>query len=245
MAMLRDSATAIEKFRYPLSGVAGPSVWQQLVSDDVDSEIQSHSEAPSAASPVDDRADEVAGAFEHGRREGIEEGRRIERLELAVRTEQIEKQREEQVRLLCEQYTRERDDILRAIEPEVVTLALRVAERIILREVQIDPLLLTGAVRAALGQLADKSKARVCVPQADADLWSESLAHLANLRCEPEVKADAQLRPGECRIECEYGTADLSVETQLRGIRRSFLDEEGASLEYGSERERLTPEEDS
>ena len=48
----------------------------------------------------------------------------------------------------------ERDRFLHAVEQEVVKLALAVAARILRREAQMDPLLLTGAVRVALGQLA-------------------------------------------------------------------------------------------
>ena len=48
----------------------------------------------------------------------------------------------------------ERDRYLHAVEHEVVKLALAVAARILRREAQMDPLLLTGAVRVALGQLS-------------------------------------------------------------------------------------------
>jgi len=242
--MLRDDATAIEEFQYPLSGVAAPCNWQQLISHDSEAAAR-NVEGALSPSPEDALLDEVAKAFEQGRREGVEEGRRIERLEHAARTEQIEKRRNEQVKLVCEQYTHERENILRTIEPEVVKLALRVAERIILRELQLDPLVLTGAVRAALGQLADKSEVRVCVPAIDAELWSESLAHMPNLRSEPEVSADAQLGPGECRIESDYGIADLSVATQLRGIERSLLEEQAAPLGPGTKHERSATERDS
>ena len=55
---------------------------------------------------------------------------------------------------LCESFAEERDRYLHAVEQEVVRLALAVAARILRREAQMDPLLLTGAVRVALGQLS-------------------------------------------------------------------------------------------
>jgi flagellar assembly protein FliH len=40
----------------------------------------------------------------------------------------------------------------------------------------MDPLLLTGAVRVALGQLAGATEVRLRVPAAELDLWTESMA---------------------------------------------------------------------
>jgi flagellar assembly protein FliH len=117
------------------------------------------------------------------------------------------------------------------IEPEVVKLALRIAERIVRREVQVDPLLLTGSVRAALGQLADRTTVRLHVPASDSDLWRETFAHLPNLRIKPEIVADAQLEQGECELESNCGRADLGVGSQLREITRSFFGPSGAASE--------------
>jgi len=46
-----------------------------------------------------------------------------------------------------------------AVEHEVVKLALAVAARILRREAQMDPLLLTGAVRVALDNSLDRPSA--------------------------------------------------------------------------------------
>jgi hypothetical protein len=66
---------------------------------------------------------------------------------------------------LIQSFTQERDRFLHAVEREVVELALAVAARILRREAQMDPLLLTGAVRVALGQLSGSTQvkaARAC-----------------------------------------------------------------------------------
>jgi flagellar assembly protein FliH len=222
--MLKHAAAAIEEFRYPNSGVAAPSSWEHLVSTiDAASPIATSPDNSSAGSLDDPHSDELARAFERGRKEGIKDGRRIERLEEDARLEQVEGLRIEQVAKMNEEFAIERDGFLRMIEPELVKLALRVAERIVRRELQVDPLILTGTVRTALGQLAEKTTIRMRVPAADADMWTETLAHLPNLRVKPEVVADAQLRQGECELESSCGRADLGVASQLREIARSFL----------------------
>ena len=88
----------------------------------------------------------------------------------------------------------------------------------------MDPLLLTGAVRVALGQLAAATTIRLKIPAADADLWREALAHLPNLDRKPELIADPELTVGECELETELGSVDLGVAAQLSEIERGFFD---------------------
>jgi flagellar assembly protein FliH len=96
-------------------------------------------------------------------------------------------ERARQAAELIESFAQERDRYLHAVEHEVVKLALAVAARILRREAQMDPLLLTGAVRVALGQLSGSTQVRLRVPAAELDLWTEAIALLPNLAVKPEV----------------------------------------------------------
>ena len=126
-----------------------------------------------------------------------------------------------------ESFTRERDRFLQAVEQEVVKLALAVAARILRREAQMDPLLLTGAVRVALGQLAGASEVRLRVPAAEADLWKETIALVPHLTMKLAVEAGEGMRLGDCVIESQVGTVDLGVRSQLGEIERGFFDRAG------------------
>jgi len=171
--------------------------------------------------------------FELGRKQGFNEGRIAERLEQAGRCEQIDKQRIEETANLFQQFARERERFLRFIEPQVVKLAVEIASRILRREAQVDPLLLTGSVRIALGQLADRTAVKMRVPASDAQLWSETIDHLPNLRIKPEIVADEKLGQGECELESDVGSADLGLASQLREIARSLCN--GSDLELAGE----------
>ena len=127
----------------------------------------------------------------------------------------------------------ERDRFLHAVEQEVVKLALAVAARILRREAQMDPLLLTGAVRVALGQLAGSSEVRLRVPAAEADLWKETIALVPNLAMKPVVVAGEGMRLGDCVIESKVGTVDLGVRSQLGEIERGFFDRAGLRMRSG------------
>jgi flagellar assembly protein FliH len=123
------------------------------------------------------------------------------------------------------------------VEHEVVKLALAVAARILRREAQMDPLLLTGAVRVALGQLSGSTQVRLYVPAAELDLWTEAIALLPNLAVKPAVLAGEGMRLGDCKIETDLGTVDLGIRFQLGEIERGFFDRAGGSRSGGSKAE--------
>ena len=88
----------------------------------------------------------------------------------------------------------------------------------------MDPLLLMGAVRVALGQLSESTAVRLRVPARDQRLWEEAMALIPRLASRPQVIGDQQLELGECRMETELGMADLGLWPQLKEIERGFFD---------------------
>ncbi len=175
-------------------------------------------------------AEEARRSFEAGRARGFEEGRKAERDALVADRAAEEKQRADQAAQLVARFAEERDRYLRAIEHEVVTLALAVAARILRREAQMDPLLLTGAVRVALGQLSNSTEVRLRVPPGELDLWQEAIAHLPNLAIKAVVEAGEGMRMGDCAIETIVGSVDLGIRAQLSEIERGFFDRAGQRL---------------
>ena len=110
------------------------------------------------------------------------------------------------------------------VEHEVVRLALAVAERILHREAQLDPLLLTGAVRVALGRLAESTEVRLRVPAAQQEMWAEMLRLMPALPLRPEVAGDAEMGATEAQLETTLGRVDLGVRAQIEEIERGFFD---------------------
>jgi flagellar assembly protein FliH len=110
------------------------------------------------------------------------------------------------------------------VEREVVRLALAIAERILHREAQLDPLLLAGAVRVALGQLAETTEVRLKVPASQQELWAEMIRLMPGLPLRPEVCADERLEACDLMLESTLGSVDLGVRAQLGEIERGFFD---------------------
>lgn len=182
-------------------------------------------------------ASECAKAEERGRADGMEAGQtkgRQEGREEAIRQLHtgVEGERNRlaaQTAAMLKSFAEAREGYIRRLEQESARLALAIAARILRREAQADPLLLTGAVRVALGQLSATTVVRLRVPSADLALWSEALAHMPNLAIRPEVIGDPSLDLGECRMETELGSANLGLDSQLDVLERGFFEHEGAA----------------
>jgi len=173
---------------------------------------------------------------DRGREAGLEQGRLEGREETERRLRQEcegERQRlAAQAAALLRSFAETRENYRRRLEEESARLALAIAARILRREALADPLLVTGAVRVALGQLAASTAVRMRVPEADLALWRESMAYLPNLPIRPEVVGDARMEPGDCRLETELGSADLGLSWQLQVLERGMF----AGSESGEDR---------
>lgn len=172
-------------------------------------------------------AEETRRSFEAGRERGRIEGSQAERDAQAPARVAVEQQRMRQAADLIERFAQERDRYLHSVEPEVVALALAVSARILRREAQMDPLLLTGAVRVAMGQLSGSTKITLRVPPAELALWTEAIALLPNLAVKPTVVPGDGMRLGDCMVETEMGSVDLGIRSQLGEIERGFFDRAG------------------
>lgn len=169
-------------------------------------------------------AEETRRAFADGREQGVSEGRRLEREANAAAMRAAEERRMGQIAEALNKFAQESDRYLHQVESEVVRLALAVAARILRREAQMDPLLLTGAVRVALGQLSGTTKVCLRVPISEVEMWKESIALFPNLAGKPEVMAGEGMHLGDCTIEAALGSVDLGVRSQLGEIERGFFD---------------------
>jgi flagellar assembly protein FliH len=227
-----------EVFAYPGAADSGPPAgwecWQQPA-DALKTESSAEAGDPGRAAAVallqadfDKRlAEEVHKAFEAGRERGRGEGREAEYVAQAGALAAAAQERTRRAAELLDGFTRERDRLFHAVEQEVVDLALAIAARILRREAQMDPLLLTGAVRVALGQLSGSTQVTLKVPPAELDLWREAMALVPNLALKPAVVAGEGMRLGDCQVETALGSVDLGIRTQLGEIERGFFDRAG------------------
>jgi flagellar assembly protein FliH len=169
---------------------------------------------------ISEQQREFVQQMEAARKAAFEEGREAE---ASLRASSIQKV----VTMLSgalEDFRNARDGYLAQVEREVVHLALAIAERVLRREAQMDPLLLAGAVRVALGQLSETTEVRMRVPAAEYELWGEMINLMPGLPLRPQLISDNSLQAGECFLETALGSVELGVKSQLAEIERGFFD---------------------
>ena len=109
------------------------------------------------------------------------------------------------------------------VESEIVRLALAIAGKILHREAQVDPMLISAIVHLALGQLKEGSAATIRIRPEQSQRWNQHLA-TQSLDLAVRVIEDADLEQGDCILETELGTVNFSLDAQLKEIERGFFD---------------------
>ncbi len=120
-----------------------------------------------------------------------------------------------------EQFAQQRDEYFRHAESEVVSLALAIARRLLHRETQIDPRLLSGLVNYELDQLDAATSVRLFVSPDTLSYWNASAPTMSR---PVEVAPDKTLAAGAVRIETVLGSTVVSFDRELKEIERGFFD---------------------
>jgi flagellar assembly protein FliH len=169
-----------------------------------------------AASPADRPSESAPGSYEQGVTEGESRARDAYEKSLAEARSQIS--------LALRQFTTQREQYFERVEGDVVQLALSIARKILHRESQIDPLLLTGVVRVALEGISRDTQVRLRVNPDEVRFWRDYFTHTEGIRPSPDLIGDPSLAVGHCVLETELGSTQISFETQLKEIEQGFLD---------------------
>lgn len=122
-----------------------------------------------------------------------------------------------------ERFQDEQKNYFSSVESEVIQLALAIAAKILHREAQVDPMLVAALVRVAVEKLHDVSSVTVRVAPSKVEKWREYMLNLQNGSA-VEVVEDAQIEPDDCVLETSLGTANFSVDAQLKEVEQGFFD---------------------
>ena len=114
-------------------------------------------------------------------------------------------------------------NIFPGLKSDVVQLALAIASKILHREAQVDPMLVAALVRVAIDKLHDGSSVSVRVAPAEAAKWRAFLANPLN-GSTIEIVEDGHLGAADCILETELGSANFSIEAQMKEVEQGFFD---------------------
>jgi len=127
------------------------------------------------------------------------------------------------IKQALELFVEERKSYFARVEAEVVQLALAISAKILHREAQVDPMLVAALVRVAVDKLHDGSSVSVRISPEVAGKWSAYLANPLNGSTITVVE-DAHLGPNDCTLETDLGSANFSIDAQLKEVEQGFFD---------------------
>jgi flagellar assembly protein FliH len=129
----------------------------------------------------------------------------------------------DKIRQALELFQVERKEYFSRVESDVVQLALAISGKILHREAQVDPMLVAALVRVAIDKLHDGSSVSVRVAPSEAGKWRAFLANPLN-GSTVEIVEDAHLGAADCVLETELGSANFSIEAQMKEVEQGFFD---------------------
>ena len=115
-----------------------------------------------------------------------------------------------------------RPRLCKEAEADLLRLALAIAQRVLHRELNIDPTALHALVKLSLDRLGRQEQIRVRVHPSLADSVRVILAKLCSRPI--DVTPDSALEPGGIIFETARGLLDASVHSQLDEIERGLID---------------------
>jgi flagellar assembly protein FliH len=127
------------------------------------------------------------------------------------------------IRKALELFQDERKKYFSSVESDVIQLALAIAAKILHREAQVDPMLVAALVRVAVEKLHDVSSVTVRVAPDKVEKWREYLVNAQN-EAAITVVDDAKLGHDDCVLETSLGSANFSIDAQLKEVEQGFFD---------------------
>ena len=138
----------------------------------------------------------------------------------------------------------ERHKIIEGVEPEIIRLAMMLAEKIVHQEIALDKTVVVSMAKAAIARLVNRESVTVRVNPADIEtirehrdrmLASTDLEHL-------RLVEDQRVDRGGVVMETESGTIDAKVATQIREARRALaVEDEPVPVAPSGDESLLTP----
>lgn len=135
----------------------------------------------------------------------------------------------------CEDLVGVRTQTLRQAEDDIVTLAFRVAEKILCTESSLNPTILATVLPQALEHLIAPGQVTVRIHPGDleqAHALHQNVLAQRGPESAVQFQADESVGQGGCVIESAFGTIDARLDAQLAEVEQRFRDQishEGAS----------------
>jgi flagellar assembly protein FliH len=119
-----------------------------------------------------------------------------------------------------------RKTVYQQVEREVIKLALAIAKKIVLHEVQTDMDIALTLVRVAMKNVSEKTPVTIRLNATDYHLIMKRKSELVSESDESRIvlQPDGSIDRGGCLIETDCGTIDARIEEQFKEIEKGLLE---------------------
>ena len=127
---------------------------------------------------------------------------------------------------LALQFQATHDRLLEESRGELIRLGVRVAEKILGRELEVNPEALTDLVIRAIRGIRHERRIQIRVSPEDMERARAGHARLleeVGAGREIEFREDTSIKAGGCIVETDLGIIDARLDTQLRVLERALL----------------------
>ncbi|MFS0869721.1 FliH/SctL family protein [Paenibacillus xylanilyticus] len=170
-----------------------------------------------------------------GFQQGFDEGKVQAELDLQVQIEQMMKEAQE---VLKEAYVA-KEQIIQEAEPFLVELACGIAEKVIDKQLTVEPDHTLELIRQNLSRKREQGMIALCVaPEQFAFVQAarEELSLSIDSQAELQILPDATVKDKGCVIRSSFGSVDARIDTQLSEIKKELvriaLEDEGRKNQH-------------
>ncbi|RJG22290.1 FliH/SctL family protein [Paenibacillus thiaminolyticus] len=157
-------------------------------------------------------------SYETGYREGIE------RAEQEIK-EAYERKIAEAEAVLRQAY-QAKEQLIQEAEPFVVSLSCAVAEKIIQKQLSVEPEIVLELARKTLSRKRESGTITLCVsPEQFAYVHAarEELSLVVDSQAELQIIPDSSVNDGGCVVRSALGSIDARIDTQLAEIKKALM----------------------
>lgn len=134
-----------------------------------------------------------------------------------------------QVAEVLVRFKQEKERVLSEIEPQVVMLVRKIAEKIIGKELELNNETIVNIVKQALQPVKQQKEIIIRVNPQDVEILEKNKAGIIDVLARTNdisIKPDDSVVSGGCIVETEIGTIDARLDTQLRVLEQVLVSTE-------------------
>lgn len=164
---------------------------------------------------------------EEARRAGFEQGAREGYASAEAELQRLWATPIDEAKQLLQEAHAVREQIIQEAEPFLVELSNAIAEKVIAKQLELEPAYTIELIRRALSRRREQGVIALCVAPSQfafVQAAREELVLALDSQAELQILPDATVADNGCVIRSAFGSIDARIDTQLEEIKRELLE---------------------